>query len=511
MRGEKMKKIFFNNARKYAAMILIAGITSIITVVAYSHGKSQSENEINFKSSLIDYQDTTYLNEGRTLLEQFSVAFEFSSAKVSPSVVPIFAEQTMTVENPFGSPSDPFRQFFGDDFFKRFFGSPSQKQKVSSLGSGVIVTDDGYILTNNHVVDSADKLTVILSDKKKYDAKIIGRDPQTDVAVIKIDAENLPAATLGNSDNVKIGQWVIAVGNPFQLMHTVTAGIISAKGRSSVGLATYEDFMQTDAAINPGNSGGALADLDGRVVGINTAISSPSGGNVGIGFAIPINMAKHVMESLIKNGSVSRGYLGVVPQDITNDLAKAMNLEVTNGALVGDVFKDGPAEKAGIKRGDIIISFNDVKIENSTHLRNLVADLNPGTEVPVVLLRNNKKVELNVTLGIRPDSTPVISSNKPEESSSSEKLGITVEKLTPDFAAQLGYEGSDGVVVTNVEFNSPAYTAGLKKGDIILEVNGTVVNTTQSFEKAVSKLEKGNSLALLVARDKTTFYVAIEL
>ncbi len=506
-----MKNIFFYNVRKYAVIILIAGITSIITVASYSHGKSPSENEINLKSSLIDYQDTTFSTEGRTLLEQFSVAFESSSAKVSPSVVPIFAEQTMTVENPFGSPSDPFRQFFGDDFFKRFFGSQNQKQTVKSLGSGVIVTDNGYILTNNHVVDGADKLTVILSDKKKYDAKIIGRDPQTDVAVIKIDAENLPVATLGNSDNVKIGQWVIAVGNPFQLMHTITAGIISAKGRSSVGLAAYEDFMQTDAAINPGNSGGALADLDGRVVGINTAISSPSGGNVGIGFAIPINMAKHVMESLIKEGSVSRGYLAVVPQDITNELAKALNLKETSGALIGDVLKDGPADKAGIKRGDIIISFNDVKVENSTQLRNLVADLKPGTEVPVVLLRNKNEVELNVTLGKRPEKAPVISSNRSEESSSSERLGLTVQNLTSDFANQLGFEGSDGVVVTNVEYESPAYNGGLKKGDIILEVNSTKVNTTQDFEKAVSKLEKENSLAMLVARGKTTFYVAIEL
>lgn len=504
-------KIFFNAVRKYAVLILVAGVTSIITVASYSLGKSPSENGINFKSSLEGYQDTTFLTQGRTLLDQFSVAFEFSSAKLSPSVVPIFAEQTMTVENPFGSPSDPFKQFFGEDFFKHFFGSPNEKQTVRSLGSGVIVTNDGYILTNNHVVDRADKLTVILSDKKKYDAKIIGRDPQTDVAVIKINAENLPAATLGNSDNVKIGQWVIAVGNPFQLMHTITAGIISAKGRSSVGLATYEDFMQTDAAINPGNSGGALADLDGRVVGINTAISSPSGGNVGIGFAIPINMAKHVMESLINDGTISRGYLAVIPQDITDDLAKALDLKNTEGALIGDVTKDGPADKAGIERGDIIISFNGVKVKDSSQLRNMVADLKPGTKVPVVVLRENKELELDVILGKRPETNQVTSGNTPEEYSSSEKLGLSVQNLTPDVAKQLGFEGSEGVLVANVDAGSPAYEAGLKRGDILLEANKTILKTTQDFEKVVSNLENENTLALLVARGKITFYVAIKL
>jgi serine protease Do len=498
------------SAKNYFLIILIAGITSIITVASYSNNRNDTD-EINFNTSNVDYMDTTMMSSGRTLLEQFSVAFESSAAQVSPSIVPIFAEQTKSFTNPFGAPADPFNRFFGDDFFKKFFGGHEQKQTVRSLGSGVIVTDDGYILTNNHVVDGADKLTVMLDNKKKYEANVIGTDPQSDVAVIKIEAENLSAAVLGNSDNVKIGQWVIAVGNPFQLMHTITAGIISAKGRSSVGLADYEDFMQTDAAINPGNSGGALADLDGRVIGINTAISSPSGGNVGIGFAIPINMAKHVMESLIKNGSISRGYLAVVPQDITEDLAKALNLNETSGALIGDVTKDGPADKAGMKRGDIIKSFNGIEVDNSAQLRNIVSDTEPGTEVPLIVQRKNEKIELNVTLGTRPNNASAQQRNSTDELASSEKLGLTVQNLTPEVAKHFGFDGKNGVVITEIEVGSPAESAGLKSGDIIREVNQTAVNSTEDFENIISNITKGDTVALLVARGKFTFYVAIEI
>jgi serine protease Do len=494
--------------QKYFLIIIIAGLTSVITVASISKSKSDSDNEINFRTSYSDYADTALVMKGRMLLDQFSVAFESSAAKISPSIVPIFAEQTKTFNNPFGSPADPFHQFFGDDFFKRFFGNPSQKQTVRSLGSGVIVTQDGYILTNNHVVDGADKLTVMLNDNKKYNAEIIGTDPQSDVAVIKIDENNLPAAVLGNSDNVKIGQWVIAVGNPFQLMHTITAGIISAKGRSSVGLAAYEDFMQTDAAINPGNSGGALADLDGRVVGINTAISSPSGGNVGIGFAIPINMAKHVMESLIKNGTVSRGYLAVVPQDITDDLAKALDLDETNGALIGDVVKDGPADKAGMKRGDIVLTYNGKKVKDSAQLRNMVSETEPGTKVPVTVLRDGDKIDMDITLGERPGNESQTNGSGSGEFASSDKLGLTVKNMTPDAVKKTGYEG---VIVTNVESGTAADNAGLKEGDIIREVNRKMIKSTDEFEDVVSKVDKGDTIAFLVARGEYTFYVAIEL
>jgi serine protease Do len=504
-------KRIIKNLEKTLLIILIVVGTTLITESVYSHSRNKETYGIRFENNA-GYQDTVYSSKGRELLEQFSDAFEAAASKISPSVVPIFAEQVMTVQNPFNSPNDPFKDFFGEDFFKRFFGGGSMKQTVKSLGSGVIVTADGYILTNNHVVQGASKLTVILNDKKKYDAKIIGADPQTDVAVIKIGADNLPTAVLTNSDNVKIGQWVVAVGNPFQLMHTVTAGIISAKGRSSVGLADYEDFIQTDAAINPGNSGGALADLDGRVVGINTAITSPSGGNVGIGFAIPINMAREVMEELIKHGSVSRGYIALYPQDITNELAKSFNLKSTKGVLVGDVVKDGPADKAGIKTGDIILKYNNNKVENSVQLRNMVAETKPNTQVPVVILRNNNEMELKVKISERPVKIAENNiENKSKGNFSSERIGLTVQNLTPDIAANLGFENEKGVIVANVELGSAAEDAGIKQHDLIKEINRIKIKSIQEFENIISHLKKGDTAAILIQRGKTSFYVALEL
>jgi len=435
---------------------------------------------------------------------------------VNPSVVPIFSEQVVQAQNPFGSPDDPFRDFFGDEFFKRFFGAPPQgeeKQTVRSLGSGVIVSTDGYILTNNHVVEGSEKLTVVFQDQKKYTAKIIGTDPQTDVAVIKVDAKNLPAATLGNSDQVKVGQWVIAVGNPFQLMHTVTAGIISAKGRSSVGLADYEDFIQTDASINPGNSGGALADLDGNVIGINTAISSPSGGNVGIGFAIPINMARKVMDALTSKGKVTRGYLALSPQDIDENLAKALQLKGTQGALVGDVTPGGPADKAGIKRGDIILEFNGQKVENSVALRNMVAQADPGSSATIKLLRNGREMQVTVALGERPKERGAKAPKEQEQpkEQSYKKLGLSVQTLTPDIAQQLGYDNDHGAVIADVAGGSPADDAGLQRGDLIKEINRETVNSVRDLDRVVTRMHSGDNAALLVRRGDNTFYAAIQM
>lgn len=453
----------------------------------------------------------------RALADQLSDLFESAADKVSVSVVPIFSEQEVQVASPFGSPEDPFRDFFGDDFFKHFFGQVphgDQKQTVRGLGSGVIVSSDGYILTNNHVVDGAEKLTVVMSDQKKYSARVIGTDPQTDVAVIKIEAKNLPAVTLGNSDNVKVGQWVIAVGNPFQLLHTVTAGIISAKGRSNVGLADYEDFIQTDASINPGNSGGALADLDGNVIGINTAISSPSGGNVGIGFAIPVNMARNVMDQLMKQGKITRGYLALMPQDIDENLAKALRLKSAEGALVGDVTPEGPADKGGIKRGDIITEFNGEQVKNSTALRNLVAQTAPGTSVKISLLRDGRELQVKVILGERPrgrggrEQQP--EAQQPEEQTS-KKLGLTIQNLTPDIAQQLGYQREHGVVVTEVAPGSPAEEAGLQQGDLIKEINRVALTSARDFNRILASLRNGESVALLVRRGQNTFYAALQL
>jgi len=454
--------------------------------------------------------------QGKEFLNQFSIAFESAAARVNPSVVPILSEQVSRVTSPFGSPSDPLRDFFGDEFFRRFFrnNQSDQKQVVHALGSGVIVSDDGYILTNNHVVDGAEKLTVILQDKKKYTARIVGRDPQTDVAVIKIDAKNLQEASLGNSDHVRVGQWVIAVGNPFQLMHTVTAGIISAKGRSSVNLADYEDFIQTDASINPGNSGGALADLDGNVIGINTAIYSPSGsgGNVGIGFAIPINMARSVLHQLVAKGKVTRGYLGLLPQDVDDALAQALNLKSTEGSLVGDVTAGGPADKAGIKRGDVITSFNGEKVENSVQLRNMVAEAVPGSSAKIGLLREGKVSEVTVDLAERPkDLADVSGGKKSPENSTSEKFGLSVRDLTPEIARTLGYGNDHGVVVVDVRAAGMAESAGLQHNDLIKEVNRVQVNSVGEFDQAIRRIGKNDSVAFLVRRGDKTFYVAMQL
>ena len=446
-------------------------------------------------------------SEGRTLANQLSAVFEAAASKVGPSVIPIYAEQVVEVASPFGSPDSPFRQFFGDDFFKRFFGTaPQQDQKetVHSLGSGVIVSQDGYILTNNHVVHGADKLTVLLTKDKKYSAKVVGTDPQTDLAVIKIEGDNLPAATLGDSDDLKVGEWVIAVGNPFQLLHTVTAGIISAEGRSSVGLADYEDFIQTDASINPGNSGGALADLDGNVIGINTAISTPSGGNVGIGFAIPINMAKSVMEDLIAHGKVTRGYLGLVPQDINESLAAALNLKTTAGCLVGDVVPDGPAGKAGVERGDVITELDGKKIKDSTQLREMVAAMQPGATA---------KLTIDVKLSERPENAKAGGqpSQQEQQPQTRAKLGLTIQSLTPDLAQQLGYENQPGVLVADVAAGSAAEDAGLQRGDLIQEVGRTEITSVAEFDKVVAGLKSGESAALLVRRGQVTFFTAIQI
>jgi len=455
--------------------------------------------------------------QARGALAAMSQAFEAAAARVSPSVVSIFAEQVVQADNQQGMPDDPFREFFGDQFFRRFFGDPSQggnqRRTVRSLGSGVIVSRDGLILTNNHVVDKASKLSVVIGDKKSFPAKVIGTDPQTDVAVIRIDAANLPAAELGDSDDVKVGEWVLAVGNPFELMHTVTAGIISAKGRSSVGLADYEDFIQTDASINPGNSGGALADLDGRIIGINTAITSPSGGNIGIGFAIPVNMAKRVMDELIAKGQVIRGYVGVTLQPIDEDMAQALKLKGTDGALVGDVVPEGPADKAGIRRGDVVIAVNGAIVRDNNEVRNLVAEGEPGKGMTFTLLRNGTRLEKTIKLAERPrergDETP--QGDRPG-GASHEKLGLAVQDLTPEIAQQLGFNKNEtGVLVADIVPGSPADDAGLEPGDLIQEINRVPVRAARDFERLARGLHSGDAVALLVRRGQGTVFVSLKV
>jgi serine protease Do len=455
--------------------------------------------------------------QAKEMLGQLSSAFESAAAQVNRSVVPIFSEQLPSASQDGPGMGGPSGNASGEDFLRRFFGGQipgtGGRERARGLGSGVIVSPDGYILTNNHVVDGADRVTVMLEDKKKYEATIVGRDPQTDLAVVKIDAKDLPAASFGNSDSVRVGEWVIAVGNPFQLMHTVTAGIVSATGRSSMQLADYEDFIQTDASINPGNSGGALADLDGNVVGINTAIVNPSGtaGNIGIGFAIPINMARGVMQKLIANGEVSRGFLGLVPQDIDEDLASALRLGSTSGALVADVSPSGPAASAGVKGGDIILAFNGRPVGDAAGLRTIVADAAPGSAAQLTVLRDGKSVELPVTLGKKPGSIAESNARTGRKGDKAgDLLGLSVEGLTPQLASELQAGSESGVVVAAVKPGGPADEAGVREGDVIREVNRKPVTSPEEFSGALSGVKKGESLALLVSRGGASFFVGLK-
>jgi serine protease Do len=405
---------------------------------------------------------------------------------------------------------DFLRRFFGDDFEhrapRRNFGVPRQQ----GVGSGVIATKDGYILTNNHVVDGADEVKVALQDGREFTAKVIGRDPKSDVAVIKIDGKDLPAVPMADSDKVEVGDVVLAIGNPFGIGQTVTTGIVSATGRAGATGLDYEDFIQTDAAINPGNSGGALVDAEGRLIAINTAILSRSGGNQGIGFAIPVNLARDVMQSLVKDGRVTRGYLGVMIQDVTPALAKEFNLKDTTGALVSDVTAKSPAEKAGLKSGDVVLEFNGKKVTDSRHLKLSVARIQPGETVPVKVLRDGATKTLQVSVKEMPE-TERLANKAPQGKNDEGTLnGVTVTDV--DRAARQQFDlpaHINGVVVTDVQPDSAAADAGLRPGDVIQEINRKTVKTA---EEAVQMTEKsdGKTTLLRVWRNGGSHYVVVD-
>src|ERR1035437_7066906 len=378
--------------------------------------------------------------------------------KVAPGVVKIVTTSkaaTMAVPEGVGL-NDPFwRRFFGDQFGQQTPNRQFSPPRQHGLGSGVIVTKDGYVLTNNHVVDNAEEVKVTLQDGRELTAKVIGRDPKSDIAVIKIDASNLPAVSMADSDKVQVGDIVLAIGNPFGVGQTVTTGIVSATGRGNLGIEAYEDFIQTDAAINPGNSGGALVDVEGRLIGINTAIFSRSGGNQGIGFAVPSDLARNVMDSLIKDGHVTRGYLGVMIQDVTPALAKEFQLKDTSGALVGDVVPKGPADKAGFKDGDVVLDYNGKKVTDSRRLRLAVGETKPDTTVPVKILRDGSSKTLEVTVQAMPGSEPLAKSNTPNGTDNGTLKGVGVSDLDQQARAELKVpDNVKGVVVTEVKPDS---------------------------------------------------------
>ena len=401
---------------------------------------------------------------------------------------------------------DPlFRRFFGEEFERRFEQQPRRRQE-QGLGSGVIVRSDGYIVTNNHVVEQADELTVLFGDKRSYPAKLIGTDPKTDLAVIKVEAAGLPTLPWGDSNSLQVGEMVLAVGNPFGLNQTVTMGIISAVGRANVGIVDYENFIQTDAAINPGNSGGALVNLSGQLIGINTAIFSRTGGYMGIGFAIPSRMVKSVMESLIGHGKVIRGWLGVSIQELTHDLAEQFNVPDTAGALVGDVFTGSPAARAGVQRGDIIRNFNENPVKNPTHLRSLVAETPPNSGISMSVWRDGAEQKLSVDIGEMPKDVASLTSKSEEQSTGKHVLsGMSVETVPP------GKTTDDrGVIITRVTPESAAARAGLRRGDILLEINREAMSTVADFDRVRSQLKETSSVLVLLKRGKGTTFLSIK-
>jgi len=427
------------------------------------------------------------------------------SKEAMASVVNI--SSTRKVEGAQRSPffDDPFfRRFFGEEFERRF--RQPEERLEQGLGSGVIVRGDGYIVTNNHVVEKADELQVMLGDKRKYPAKLIGTDPKTDLAVIKIEATDLPTLPWGDSHSLQVGEMVLAVGNPFGLNQTVTMGIISAVGRANMGIVDYENFIQTDAAINPGNSGGALVNLNGELIGINTAIFSRTGGYMGIGFAIPSQMVKNVMQSLISHGKVVRGWLGVSIQELTPDLATQFDAPDTDGVLIGDVFEDSPASEAGAKRGDIIRTFHGTSVKDPTHLRSLVADTPPNTTVIMSVLRKGSEHDLQVSIGEMPRDLASLSSETQEKTQGDHALaGITVGPVPPG-------QGSDqeGVAISHIEPDSPAQRAGLRQGDILVELNREEIRTVEDFARLTSKLEPKSPVLVLLKRGRGTIFLAIK-
>ncbi len=442
--------------------------------------------------------------DGSQLLVEVSKAVTLAVVNISTSRVikgQEGAPLTPFFEDPF------FRRFFGDEFFHQF--EVPRDRREQSLGSGVIVDASGYIVTNNHVVSKADEIKVLLNDKREFKGKVVGTDPKTDLAVVKISATDLPTIPWGDSSKLQVGELVLAVGNPFGLNQTVTMGIISAVGRANVGIADYEDFIQTDAAINPGNSGGALVNIHGELIGINTAIFTRSGGYMGIGFAVPSNMAKLVMESLKTKGKVVRGWLGVTIQEVNADLAKQFGLKEAKGALVSDVLEGSPAEKAGIERGDVIIEINGKPVESATQLKNMVAQLTIGNKVNLTVVRDKKEKRLTVLIGEQPKE--IASSGTDEEGEGSKAMaGIEVHNLTPEIARRFGFSrDKKGVVVTQVEPESRADIAGIQPGDLIIEINRAPVQNTEDYERIVSRLKKGESVLLLVNRQGRTLFITI--
>jgi serine protease Do len=485
-------QISSNKEKKHTRLFVISTLFLLFTTPFYALGADP--NSIN-------------------ALQQIGKAFSSVAEKASPAVVGLKAEQVVSQDS-----QSYFESPFGDDFFRYFFGQPGfprqrtprtpqrrNRQFQTALGSGFIISPDGYILTNNHMVEGAEKVNVELADGRKFTAKITGTDPDIDIAVIKINADNLPYLELADSDTLEVGEWVLAIGNPLGFSRTVTAGIVSAKGRS-VGLENIENFIQTDAAINRGNSGGPLLNLAGKVVGMNTAIYGATG-NIGIGFAIPSNMAKHAYEQIREGGTVERGFLGIEFGQLTPDIAATLGLkEDTKGVVISKIVEDSAAEKAGLKRYDVIVEFENQPVEEGNQFLSRVAMLKPGTEVNLVVLRDGKREPFTIKLGKRP-SEEELTSGLP--AGTIEKLGFSVINLSNELAEQLGYEGESGVVVREVEPGSQADQAGIATGMLIMEVNRQRIHNTKEFNEEIKNAQKKGKALLLVKQQDSSMPILV--
>jgi serine protease Do len=432
-------------------------------------------------------------------LEKFSEAFSAIAAEVTPGVVAVVNKKTRQVLA---------RGRFNDPFLEQFFGAPlyrrEQKQE-QGLGSGVIVSEKGYVLTNNHVIAGADEIVVELADGRSFEAKLLGTDPQSDVAVLKIEGENLPVVKMGDSEDLKVGAWILAIGNPFGLRHTVTSGIVSAIGRGNLQLLDYEDFIQTDAAINPGNSGGAMVNMRGELIGINTAILSRSGGSQGVGFAVPINMVRNIMEQVIEHGKVVRGYLDVAVQDLTPGIAQALGIQSKQGALIQDVAAQGIAERAGLRRGDVIVSVNDRVVMDAEEFRTRIAQTPPGTDMRFEVVRKGKKQIVRVQLSGLDDQLARANLVDQRESA----LGIEVQELTPELARRAGYSIASGVVITDVnQGRATQYRGsyGLRRGDVVAMINDQAIASMDDYVEALVSLTDGDEVWLRIRREYRTSY-----
>ncbi len=444
-----------------------------------------------------------------SVIKDLDQAYVQIAKKVAPTVVRVSSTKTTTATSEEGM--EPFmKEFpffpFGEQMPKQFHHPRSVE---TLLGSGFIVSSDGLILTNNHVVKDMQKITVTLPGKREYKAKLIGADPESDIALIKINAKDLPTITWGDSAKLNVGEIVVAIGNPFGLSGTVTSGIVSATGRTNVGIIGYEDFIQTDAPINPGNSGGPLVNIEGQVIGVNTAIASKSGGYMGIGFAIPSNSVRLVMDQLLKYGKVERGLLGVNIQDLNENLAKSFGRTDTNGALVSQVVPDGPAQKAGIKTGDIILDFNGHAVRGAAQLKNLVGQTKPGTTAKLNVYRDKKTTELNVTIGER-TAKALAAAGSPAGETSTE-LGLTVEKVPSAMASKMHLKHGEGLLIKNVNPNGQGAAIGLRPGDVILQVDNKAVNEVGQFNKEVAAAKKNGIIRFRIQRGSATIFLAESL